>query len=51
MGKKSGIIKDIRCLHATGPYYAKMFGSLERDIEKYDVAGIENMRDIYKKYQ
>lgn len=51
IGKKSGVIKNVKCLHAAGPHYANIYGSLQRDIEKYDAAGIDNMRDIYKKYQ
>ena len=47
---KSGIIKDAVCFHAVGPYYAKQFGHLEREIEKYAKAGLQSLVDDYKKF-
>ncbi len=36
--RRQGLIKNVVCLHATGIPYAKKYGLLDRDIEKY-VAG------------
>lgn len=47
---KSGIIKDAVCFHAAGPHYAREFGHLEREIEKYAKAGLQTFVDDYKKY-
>lgn len=46
---KSGIIRDAVCFHATGPHYARQFGHLEREIEKYAKAGLHDFVDEYKK--
>ena len=35
--KKIGIIKPYKCFHASGPAYAKEFGLLAREIEKYEI--------------
>ncbi|MDR2236522.1 MAG: glycosyltransferase family 2 protein [Chryseobacterium sp.] len=51
LNKKSAVLKNIICLHATGPYYAKKFGFLERDIEKYNNSGLIELRDIYISYR
>ena len=51
LGKKSGVIKDVKCFHAVGPYYAKQYGSLDRDIEKYETAGITYLSDEYKNHR
>lgn len=51
LGLKSGLIKEATCFHACGPYYAKEFGHLEREIEKYAISGLNNFVDIYKKYK
>jgi len=37
--KRMGIIKNAVCFHACGPYYAKKFNHLDREIEKYTVDG------------
>ncbi|RIJ41465.1 glycosyltransferase family 2 protein [Pontibacter oryzae] len=50
LGLKSGLIKEATCFHACGPYYAKEFGHLEREIEKYAKSGLKNFVDEYKKY-
>lgn len=47
---KSGIIKDEFCFHATGPYYAKQYGHLEREIEKYKQSDLQELVDVYEKY-
>lgn len=51
LGKKSGVIKDVKCFHAVGPYYAKQYRSLDRDIEKYETAGITYLSDEYKSHK
>ncbi|MEJ8802675.1 glycosyltransferase family 2 protein [Pontibacter sp. H249] len=51
LGLKSGIIKKEYCFHACGPYYAKEFGHLDREIEKYKNSGLKNFIDIYKQYK
>lgn len=51
LGKKSGVIKDVKCFHAVGPYYAKQYSSLDRDIEKYETAGITYLSDEYKSHR
>lgn len=45
---KSGVIKNAVCFHATGPHYAKEFGHLEREIEKYTESGLHGFADKYK---
>ena len=47
---KSGIIKNEICFHASGPYYAKQYDHLDREIEKYANSGLQNFVDNYKKY-
>lgn len=47
---KSGIIKDHFCFHASGPYYAKQYGNLEREIEKYRSNDLGDFVDLYKSY-
>ena len=39
-GMRAGIIKDLKCLHACGPYFSQKYGYLERDIDKYAISGI-----------
>ena len=41
LGRRRGIIQEVVCLHATGPYFAKLYGQLDREIEKYRIAGLE----------
>ena len=45
--KKFGVIKDVKCLHACGPKYSKMFGYLDRDIEKYKSADLGGLVEMY----
>ncbi|MCG8706887.1 glycosyltransferase family 2 protein [Brenneria sp. 4F2] len=47
IGKKSGIISGIKCFHATGPHYSKVYGLLDRDIEKYSLSGRKDLVDWY----
>ena len=51
LGKIPAILKNEKCLHASGPYYSKKYGYLERDIEKYDKSGLLEMRDLYISYR
>lgn len=47
---KSGIIKDSACFHASGPFYAKQYGHLDREIEKYSRSGLRSFVEEYQKY-
>ncbi|WP_345949905.1 glycosyltransferase family 2 protein [Mucilaginibacter sp. PAMB04274] len=51
LGLKSGIIKNAVCFHASGPYYARQYGHLDREIEKYAQAGLHDFVETYQKYQ
>lgn len=48
---KSGLIKDHYCFHACGPYYAKEYGHMDRELEKYASSGLHSIADEYKKFQ
>jgi glycosyltransferase involved in cell wall biosynthesis len=48
---KSGIIKGHFCFHAAGPYYAKQYGNLEREIQKYESSGLTSFAERYKAYR
>jgi glycosyltransferase involved in cell wall biosynthesis len=48
---KCGIIRDGVCFHACGPYYAKQFGNLERDIKKYSRSGLDSFVKTYEKFR
>jgi glycosyltransferase involved in cell wall biosynthesis len=48
---KSGIIKNEICFHACGPYYAQQYDHLDREIEKYAYAGLQNYVDRYSEYK
>lgn len=48
---KRGIITDVKCLHACGPYYSKEFGYLERDIAKYRNSNLGNIANVYESYK
>ena len=48
MGLGAGIIHDHTCLHACGPTFSKEYGYLERDIEKYRIAGLTEMAQMYE---
>lgn len=47
---RSGIIDKIRCYHAAGPYFSKLYGCIERDIKKYEEAKLQSFVDAYKNY-
>jgi glycosyltransferase involved in cell wall biosynthesis len=47
---KSGIIKDAVCFHMNGPYYAKQYGHLDHEIEKYSKAGLQSFVKEFKKF-
>jgi glycosyltransferase involved in cell wall biosynthesis len=48
---KCGIIRDAVCLHACGPYYARLYGHLGREIEKYANSGLTDFVDLYRSYE
>jgi GT2 family glycosyltransferase/Tfp pilus assembly protein PilF/glycosyltransferase involved in cell wall biosynthesis len=48
LGLRTGIIKDVKCFHANGPYYSKAYGYIERDIEKYAMAGLDSFVATYR---
>jgi hypothetical protein len=48
---KSGIIRDAYCLHASGPDYAKQYGHLDREIEKYANADLASFVEDYENYR
>lgn len=50
LGLKFGIIKDQFCFHATGPYYAREYGQLAREIEKYSAAGLTSYVETYSRF-
>jgi len=50
LGLKSGIIRDAVCLHACGPFYAKLYGHLDREIAKYAASGLTNFVDHFSTY-
>lgn len=49
LGLKRGVLKDVKCFHACGPYYSKKFGFLNRDMEKYHKVGMSHMVKTYQK--
>jgi len=51
LGLKSGLIQEAYCFHACGPYYAKEYGHLEREIEKYAKSGLKDFVGVYKQYK
>lgn len=46
--KKCGIIKNIKCLHASGPFYSKKYNYLKRDLQKYEDAKLTAIVEEYK---
>lgn len=51
LGLKSGIIRDAVCFHATGPYYAREFRYLDREIEKYAKSNLPDFVAWYESYR
>jgi glycosyltransferase involved in cell wall biosynthesis len=47
---ESGIIRDHSCFHACGPHYARVYGHLDREIQKYAESGLSSFVDEYKGY-
>jgi glycosyltransferase involved in cell wall biosynthesis len=47
---KAGIIRDAVCFHACGPHYARIYGHLDREIEKYAASGLNEFVDQYKEF-
>ncbi len=47
---KRGIIKNAICFHASGPYYAKKFGYLKTEIEKYQSSNLPSFVEHYKTF-
>ncbi len=50
-GLKTGIIKDVKCFHACGPFYSGAYGYLDRDIEKYAMAGLDGFAASYRSFK
>jgi GT2 family glycosyltransferase/tetratricopeptide (TPR) repeat protein/glycosyltransferase involved in cell wall biosynthesis len=48
LGLRTGIIKDVKCFHANGPYYSKAYGYIDRDMEKYAMAGLHSFAESYR---
>jgi glycosyltransferase involved in cell wall biosynthesis len=48
---KSGVIKDVFCFHASGPFYSKEAGYLDRDIEKYRNSDLGDFVKMYEKFK
>ena len=46
--KKSGLVKNTKCLHACGPLYAREYGYLAVGMEKYASAGILDQVEKYR---
>lgn len=51
LNKFSAILHSEKCLHATGPYYSKKYGFLERDIEKYKKSNLTEFVEVYSSYR
>jgi len=49
VGLGVGIIRDAKCLHASGPYFSREFGYLERDVEKYRMSGMTELAEMYER--
>jgi glycosyltransferase involved in cell wall biosynthesis len=48
---KSGVMKGIRCFHASGPYYSSMFGCIDRDLIKFKEAKLDQFVELYKDFE
>ena len=49
--KKHGVIRDQICFHAAGPHYAAQYGHLDREIEKYEAAGLHEFVTVYEEHR
>ena len=47
---KAGLIKHAVCFHACGPEYARQYGHLDREIQKYSESGLQSFVDTYTKF-
>ena len=45
---KTGLIQSEVCLHACGPYYAKQYGHIDREVEKYEKSGLMDRVKVLK---
>lgn len=45
--KRLGLVKNAVCLHAVGPKYARRFGLIQREKEKYKIGGLPEMSNEY----
>jgi hypothetical protein len=45
--KNRALLKTKKCFHASGSFYSKQFDQLERDVEKYQAAGLDNFVQDY----
>lgn len=48
LGKKNGVIRGIRCLHACGPRYARLFGRTELDLKNLEDQNASALIEAYK---
>lgn len=46
--RRQGVIKEAVCLHATGAQYAREFGLLDREYEKYSCVGMSREACLFK---
>lgn len=46
-----GIIKNEVCFHASGPHYAKQYGHLDRELEKYKMSNFDHFVKTYEAYK
>ena len=46
--KRIGVIKGATCLHAVGPVYAREYGLLKREREKYEAGSLRELADQYR---
>ena len=46
----SGLIKNAICFHACGPHYAKEYGHIAREIEKYATSGLDKYVEKYQQF-
>ena len=49
LGKRNGVIRGIRCLHACGPLYARLFDRTEWDLKNLEQQQALDRIEIYKK--
>ena len=47
--KRMGVIRGVRCLHACGPHYAKLFGRTDLDLQNLELEGAVERIAVYRK--